>query len=82
VGVGGHHTMADVWLGKSPFIQSTGSWVGPRAGLDGAEKEISFAPSVSNPKASSLPGVATPTTLPWHWLVCLHIKYYGLANKV
>jgi hypothetical protein len=58
--------MAAVLLGKIPDTQSTGSWVGPRAGLDDAEKEISFAPSGSNPKASNLPGVATPTTLPWH----------------
>lgn len=36
----------------------------------------------SNTKTSSLPGVATPTTLPWHWRLCLHFKYYKLANKV
>lgn len=50
VGVGGHHALAAVWLGKSPIIQSTWNWVGPKAGLDGAEKEISFALSGFKPQ--------------------------------
>jgi hypothetical protein len=49
-GVGGHRTMAALWLGKSPIILSTESWVGLKAGLDGAEKEISFAPSGFKPQ--------------------------------